>query len=1631
MTDTQGHYELAFLPLGPSPIIVREAAARGIGFGSVTLDQQGETKTVDITLFAQGTLVVTVQTANGALVPNASVRVSAGADAASDTLFATTGSDGSVVVNHVILGDFSVRADSGNVTGFTPGNLAANDQKAVLVVLQPTASIGGIVRAPNGAPVSGGTVEIGGTATGALVSILSDGTFRADNLVFGSYLLTARDAQGRIRARVTDPVVLSSPDQVAETSMTFVGLGRVEGRVINPGGSSAAGLSVQVRSLNPDFGGFLPSSLTNAGGVYAATDIPIGNFTVSVTNLVLHLRGEATGTIQQDGAAPTVDILLQNNLIDLPLTKWDANDFVFDVQTDGSILHGTRDVFTSLYAGATVGGLQLDVMTVGTATRFTGASIATVEDQNREIAIQQDNLAGLRVTRKVFVPSTGYFARYLEILTNPSEASITADVRVTVGIQANLSGTDPASVIATSSGDDQLDVANPSTRDRWVVIDDPQPGDPFLGPGLPATAFIFDGSTGARAVSSATFAPPDSQIPTGRRELTYRWNTITIPPGGSVALMHFAVQQTTRPAAQASAERLLQLPPEALAGLSAEELALIQNFAAPSDGVSSLAPLASLAGTITGRALASDASIPAAGVPIRFQSGNILFGRTYQTTTATDGSFSFASALTDNGTSRAIPVEGFILHADHPSLGAQAGSPLAAGLFPVGLQTAQQDVVFSNTGLSRGLVRLNGVPVAGATVTASAPYGNGIVNFSTQTSSNGSYAFTLLPPGLYTFTATSTQQGGTVQANSVATVAAGQTSVNDIGIDTIAPQVSIASPAAGAPVDPRNALAVSVHAIDTGGVVQLSFAASGVATAAETRVIAPAVVARTETFNVPFEVLPPTGGTLTVTATARDGAGNQASSAPVTVTVRDVVSPDVVLVTPSAGLVGVEPDVSVTVRFSEAVDRASVTAASLRLTRGGTLVPTTLNFSDGDRTVALVQPPLPLNTTFTIEATTQIRDRAGNGLSAALASTFKTRSPDTIPPRVSAVAPANNAVNVSIGTDIRVTLTEPIDIATITPQSFRVSVGGAAVAGHFTFADNNATVRFAPDAPLPFDAIGVTELTAAITDLFQNPLVDATGQSLTTPLTFTFLTGTFGITSPAQGSEVLENAPLTLEAKASASLNVATITFSVNGQVLPTVPGPPFATAYNVSPAATTPTLTIVATGRDDAGSQIAQDEVVVTVLAGLRTRLRVLGVPLGGTGILRLGLPTPLATDLALQLTVVDSSIVTVPSASAVLAAGQTEVIVPVTGLSTGATTVAVTSARGNTWAVVSVSPPLVKTVSSDAGPVGVVVVPSRLLGQVFMPVNGHHTVAVPILAGPAGADTPVAITSTNGAIASVPDAVVIAQGAKVATIAIATGDAGTATLTLRAGNESVQLSVVVGTPPPGTVPPILAAPVGIVLIPTPSVGRLFTAPAVHSTFGVTLLPSPAAADTPVTISTSDASVASVSGSVVIPGGGRAASVTIVTGVRGSATLTLRAGAETRELTIVVGPPAPGTVPQVFANPVGVVLLQERRLGTLFTSIGGQPSVNLILLSSPAGSPIPVTVSTTDPNVASVSGTPIVPSGGQIAALNIVTGIQGVATLTLRAGSDVVQIVVVVGTPPAALVPVITAPIVGVGVNQ
>ena len=332
--------------------------------------------------------------------------------------------------------------------------LQPNEIKPITVHLEPTGSIVGTVFAPDGQTPALG-IQVSCEGCGSPVTTAADGTYRFDNVRLRTWTVTAADAQGRKRGLAKN-VPVTANGQVVTANMTLIGLGTVTGRVLNPDNSSASSLSVLIHSLDPDFGTFYFPAATDAAGFYRQEGVVVGALTVNTGDIVHGLLGEGAGTLAHDGDTLTIDILLKSSAITLPVTRTDGNAFTFDIQKDGSIANGFGNVFGQSFFGSPGGASYLDITAGATTTRFDGANVATTENNGREIAVSQTNLAGLNVTRKVLV-APEYFARYLELLSNPTPSPITVDVRV----QSNVRAT---AVVATSSGDAALGVTDPEQR---------------------------------------------------------------------------------------------------------------------------------------------------------------------------------------------------------------------------------------------------------------------------------------------------------------------------------------------------------------------------------------------------------------------------------------------------------------------------------------------------------------------------------------------------------------------------------------------------------------------------------------------------------------------------------------------------------------------------------------------------------------------------------------------------------------------------------------------------------------------------------------------------------------------------------------------------------------------------------------------------------------------------------------------------------------------------------------------------------------------------------------------------------------------------------------------------------------
>lgn len=748
ITDGQGRYTFNFVPLGSFTLDVTDPATGDRGRTSNQVSVNGETRTVNVILNGVGRLVVVVKDAAGNLVSNAQLQLFE-QDAFGGQEFGATQPDGTFTFANVLAGGFFITAVDPNtqLSGSISGAIASGQTQNVTVQLQPAGLFLGQVLGVDGVtPIAGAAVQIIGPVF-RQVNSANDGSYRFDAVPLGAYTLQAFDSTGRVRARATG-LSLASNGAVITSNLVFVGEGAVTGQVLGTGGTPVTNLSLSLRSANVQIGGFF-NATTDANGRYSISAVPVGRFTVTASDLIQHLFGETSGSVDRDGQTVTADIQLANNAISLPTDLFDFNNFKFDIQVDGTLFDGTRDAFD--------GGLRLSLFFNGTELPFNGSNIGFTQVNGRQVVIQQPGLAGLDVTRKIYVPNTGYFARYMEVLTNPGTSPVTVDAQ----IFSNLGSDSGTRIVATSSGDKIF-----ATDDFWLVTDDDDGSFPFPNSD-PTLAHIFGGPNASIAVSAVSLPP------SGNDNLSYRWNNLTIQPGQTMILMHFSVQHSTQPSAVAAAQRLVQLPPEALAGLGSDEIPAIQNFAVPADGTSTLPPLPPpQLGTLSGTVFAGDGQTPIANAFITFQSGNLIFERNATANSIANGQFTFSN----------IPVDAFSLKASFNNL----QSPVVLGSFSPGQTTASQDIIFSNAGLVRGAVRRHtGVAVTSGTVQV---FGGNFFNFfgNFPIQPDGSYVVPVLAPGIYSLRAiVDVPQGGTslFGVASVA-VAAGQASTVNLTLQS-------------------------------------------------------------------------------------------------------------------------------------------------------------------------------------------------------------------------------------------------------------------------------------------------------------------------------------------------------------------------------------------------------------------------------------------------------------------------------------------------------------------------------------------------------------------------------------------------------------------------------------------------------------------------------------------------------------------------------------------------------------------------------------------------------------------------------------------------------------------------------
>ena len=230
--------------------------------------------------------------------------------------------------------------------------------------------------------------------------------------------------------------------------------------------------------------------------------------------------------------------------------------------------------------------------------------------------------------------------------------------------------------------------------------------------------------------------------------------------------------------------------------------------------------------------------------------------------------------------------------------------------------------------------------------------------------------------------------------------------------------------------------------------------------------------------------------TYSVSVVAKDEAGNalvgNVSFSFDTLNPPDTTRPTVESTSPSNGAAAAPVGTSVAVLFSEPMNTA-LTAAAVTLTGGGAC---TFSWDGTNRLLACAHAPFSPNTPYTLTVGTGAKDLAGNGLESAVVTTFTTASaPDDTPPTVVSTVPDANSNAISRGTNVTVTLSEPMSLL-VTQQAFSCVAGSPShpVLGTYAWNQAGTEMTFLPAAPFAYGETVQFQLGTGAQDLAGNGL---------------------------------------------------------------------------------------------------------------------------------------------------------------------------------------------------------------------------------------------------------------------------------------------------------------------------------------------------------------------------------------------------------------------------------------------------------------------------------------------------------------------------------------------------------------
>ncbi|MEI9912560.1 MAG: Ig-like domain-containing protein [Bacteroidota bacterium] len=428
---------------------------------------------------------------------------------------------------------------------------------------------------------------------------------------------------------------------------------------------------------------------------------------------------------------------------------------------------------------------------------------------------------------------------------------------------------------------------------------------------------------------------------------------------------------------------------------------------------------------------------------------------------------------------------------------------------------------------------LDGINVGAEDVTA--PYA---VSWNTGTATNGTH----------TLTARARDAAGNI------TISPGV--IVTVSNDTQQPTVTLTAPAAGT-ID--GTVNVSADATDNIGVTGVQFLLNGNSIGAED-LAAP--------YSIAWNTTTVTDGNYTLTARARDAAGNTMTSSPVMVNVLnhppDTESPTVTMTAPAAGEVA--GTINVTANANDNVGVAGVQFLLNGVNLGAEDATAPYAVSWNTLTVA--------NGTYTLTA--RARDQAGNNTTSQVVVTVN-NPPDTESPAVSITAPSAGNV---IGTiSVTATATDNLGVVGVQFLLDGISLGAEDLTAPYSIAWNTLNT-----------ANGSHILTARARDQAGN---SRTSLEVAVTVSNDITSPAVSITAPATGTV---SGTISITANANDNVGVAGVQFKLNGANIGAEDiSSPYSYSWNTLTTANG-SYTLTAVARDAAGNTMISAGVVVTV---------------------------------------------------------------------------------------------------------------------------------------------------------------------------------------------------------------------------------------------------------------------------------------------------------------------------------------------------------------------------------------------------------------------------------------------------